>query len=113
MVLGIISVIIAFIVFSFGYNSMTPETVMQQMVQYMVYGFGVVFTCTGFICITIEMSGKKKQTTSSNTETPTTENNEEKATDKQTVCKNCHKVIDKSVRYCKYCNTLNEDYEVE
>lgn len=113
MVLGIISMVIAFIVFSFGYNSMTPETVMQQMVQYMVYGFGVVFTCTGFICITIEMSGKKKQTTSSNTETPTTENNEEKATDKQTVCKNCHKVIDKSARYCKYCNTLNEDYEVE
>lgn len=113
MVLGIISLVIAFIVFPFGYNSMTPETVMQQMVQYMVYGFSVLFTCTGFICITIELSGKKKQTMTANTETVSTETNDQKATDKQTVCKNCQKVIDKSARYCKYCNTLNEDYEVE
>ncbi len=104
MVLGIISVIIAFIVFSFGY-SMTPNAVMQQIVQYMVYGFGVVFTCTGFICITNELSCKEKQTT--------TENTKSELTDKQTVCRNCQKVIDKSARYCKYCDTLNEDYEVE
>lgn len=109
MVLGITSMVIAFIVFSFGYNSMAPETVMQQIVQYLVYGFSVLFACTGFICITIELSGKKKQTKHSDS----VETNEEKITDKQTVCRNCQKVMDKSDRYCKYCNTLNDDYEVE
>lgn len=86
MVLGIISVIFGCLIFLYGFFT-DPISAPQQTIQYLVYVCSTFFVCSGFICITIERSGKKNQITIENTETipvDTTQKQESSQTPPQT-----------------------------